>query len=205
MKRISRALRQILAVVVLCAAPIAVPALAQQTIQEAVSSGKLVVSVQGTGGSSGDSIKLKVRKGPSAGDGPIDATVPPGTKLAASGGGFQSMVVTGVSGEDAGNGLMRPASRIHLVGASATYILRAFCAEFEKDNPPEAAAFSLRPPDPIVACFAREGSSLSVEAMQAAVWMYTDNITYEHMNEKFGVTASDWSAAQKVYRTCRSR
>jgi len=205
MKRLYRALRQVLVLAVLCAAPITVPAQAQQTIQEAVSSGKLIVSIEGTGGSSGDSIKLKVRKGPKAGDGPVDATVPPGTKLAANGGGFQSMVVAGISGEDAGNGLMHPASAIHLIGAVATYILNAFCAEFEKDNPSETATFSLGPPDPMVACLAREGSSLSIEAMQAAVWMYTDNITYQHMNEKFGVTASDWAAAQTIYRTCRAR
>ncbi len=205
MKRLSRSLRAILALAVLYAAPFVVPAQAQQTIQEAVSSGKLVTSIEGTGGSSGDSIKLKVSKGPKAGNEPVDATVPPGTKLASNGGGFQSMVVTGISGEDAGNGMMTAASAIHLVGRAATYILTAFCAEFEKDNPSETSTFTLGRPDPVVSCMAREGSSLSVSAMQAAVWMYTDRITFEHMNQKFDVSASDWAAAQKVYQTCRAR
>ena len=60
MKRFSRSLRAVLAFVVLCAPPIVVNAQAQQTIQEAVSSGKLIVSVEGTGGSSGDREKIWV-------------------------------------------------------------------------------------------------------------------------------------------------
>jgi hypothetical protein len=183
----------------------AIPVQAQQTIQQAVAAGKLVTSIEGTGGSSGDSIKLKVRKGPNAGNEPVDATMPPGTKLANTGGGGQSMVAMGISGEDVGGGLMRPTSIIHLVGAAATYILEAFCAEFEKENPSEADRFTLGPPDPLVSCLAREGSSLSLAAKQAAVWMYTDNITYEHMNQKFDVSANEWAAAQKVYRACRAR
>src|ERR1044072_4060550 len=139
MRRFSRSLRAVVALVALCAAPIMVPAiLAQQTIHEAVSSGKLALeSIQGTGASSGDSIKMKGRKGPRAGNEPVDATVPPGTKLASNSGGAQSMVVAGLSGEDVGNGMMRPASTIHLgsaAGATATYVLNAYCAAFEKDN-----------------------------------------------------------------------
>jgi hypothetical protein len=205
-KRLSRSLRAVLTLAVLCTAPIAVPALAQQTtLQEAVSSGRLVVSFEGTGASSGDSIKLKVKKGPKAGSDPVDVTVPPGTMLGSNSGGFQGMVVTGVSGEDAGNGRIRPASRIILAGAQATYILTAYCAEFEKENPSEATTFSLRDPDPMLACVAREGESLSLAAMQAAVWKHTDKITYAHMSEKFDVTPSEWAAAQKVYSACRAR
>jgi hypothetical protein len=208
MKRFTRSISAGLVLALLCAVPIAVPMQAQQpiqTIQQAVAAGKLVATIQGTGSSSGDSIKLKVRKGPTAGPEPVDATVPPGTKLASGGGGFQSMVVTGIAGEDAGGGFMRPASAIHVVGDAVTYILAAFCAEFEKENPSETNTFTLGPPDPMAACLAREGSSLSVEAMQAAVWMYTDNITFTHMNEKFDITAKDWAAAQKVYNACRAR
>ena len=205
MKRLSSSLRAILALAVLCAAPIAVPVRAQQTIQQAETAGKVVTSIEGTGGSSGDSIKMKVRKGPNAGNEPVDATVPPGTKLANTGGGGQSMVVLGISGEDVGGGRMRPTSTIHLAGASATYSLEAYCAEFEKENPSETDRFRLGPPDPVVACLAREGSSLSLAAKQAAVWMYTDHITYEHMNQKFDVSPTEWAAAQKVYRACRAR
>jgi hypothetical protein len=53
-------------------------------------------------------------------------------------------------------------------------------------------------------CIAEKGSGLSVEAMQAAVWMYTDKITYSHMNEKFPIDRADWDAADRVYRSCQA-
>src|SRR5471030_690156 len=73
------------------------------------------------------------------------------------------MVVTGVSGEDVGGGRMRPASTVVARGAQAvTYILNAYCAEFEKENPSESTTFTLQNPDPVVKCLAEQGANLSL-------------------------------------------
>jgi hypothetical protein len=172
------------------------------TLQRAIASGKIDAEIMGTGASSGDSIKLKVRK---RAKGPVTVTVPPGTILRNSSGGEQDMVVSGVRGIDLGGGLFRPASRISLTSSSpVVVVLSAFCAAFEKDNPSTSATFSVDAPDPTLACITRRAraANLSVAAKQAAVWMYTDRISYEHMRQKFQVSPSEWSDAQSVGAAC---
>ncbi len=175
-------------------------AAAPVTLQRAIETGKIDAELMGTGASSGDSIKLKVRK---RAKGPLTVTVPPGTMLRNSNGGEQDMVVSAVRGIDLGGGLIRPASRISLTSAApVTVFLSAFCAAFERENPSPQSNFSVGPPDPQLACIARRAANLSVAAKQAAVWMYTDNISYGHMSQKFRVTQGDWSAAQGVVAAC---
>jgi len=170
------------------------------TLQRAIASGKIAAEIMGTGASSGDSIKLKVRK---RAKGPVTVTVPPGTMLRNSSGGEQDMVVSGVRGIDLGGGLIRPASRISLTSSSPVVVfLSAFCAAFEKNNPSRSTTFSVEPPDPTLACITRRAANLSVPAKQAAVWMYTDRISYGHMSQKFRVSSSEWSAAQSVATAC---
>jgi hypothetical protein len=176
------------------------------TLQEAQASGNVTLTFSGTGSSSGDSVKVRVAKTSKAGSGTLNITVPPGSKLAAAGAGYQSMVVVGVRGIDMGGDRFSPASVITLASSAAvTYILSAYCLEFEKDNPPDSASFTVQAPDPMLACLANEGKTLSVEGLQAAIWMYTDKVTFSHMNEKFDVTNSDWTAAQNVLARCRTR
>src|ERR1022692_2030307 len=86
------------------------------TLQSAAAAGKVEYTFNGTGASSGDSIRLKVKKAPSAGSEPITVTVPPGSVLRSSSAGAQSMVVGSVHGIDLGGGRIRPASQIYLSG-----------------------------------------------------------------------------------------
>lgn len=51
------------------------------SLQSAAAAGKVEYTFNGTGASSGDSIRLKVKKAPSAGGGPITVTVPAGSVL----------------------------------------------------------------------------------------------------------------------------
>ena len=127
------------------------------TLQSAVAAGKVEAEFFGTGASSGDSVKLKVKKGPRAVRGPLKITVPPGSILRSSSGSAQSMVISGVEGIDKGidmgGRVFRPTSRIVLNGSSTvTYVLKAFCAEFEKENPSSFTTFSLERPSPVLAC-----------------------------------------------------
>jgi hypothetical protein len=173
------------------------------SILPAVASGEVRIDFSGTGGSSGDSVRARVSKGYKATPGAHTYSVPPGTMLASSDAGAQSMMIAGVAGRETSSESYTPSSTITVPpNGAATYILKAFCAEFHKENPSESTTFSLRAPDPVLACIARSGQGLSVPAFQAAVWMYTDNATYGTVNEKFTVSRQDWASAERVFQRC---
>jgi len=115
------------------------------------------------------------------------------------------MIIIGVTGRSTGGNSYVPTGDI-LVPAtgSSRYILNAFCAEFEKDNPSTSTTFSLRPADTTTACIAQQSTKagLSIEATQAAIWIHTDRISYEHMNEKFDISRADWDRAVRVAAAC---
>ena len=115
------------------------------------------------------------------------------------------MTVVGVRGIDVGGNAYEPESQIALTDSQpVVYLLAGYCTEFEKENPSYSTRFTLNRPSEALACIAQKGSSLTVPAMQAAVWMQTDSITYSRMNEKFSVTTQDWSAGQNVFQQCRA-
>jgi hypothetical protein len=169
----------------------------------AIATGQVRVSIRGTGGSSGDSIKLHIARGPAAADA-LEISVPPGTILRNGNSAGQNMVVGEVLGRMVGESSYAPASHIELSGTSdVTYVLTAFCLNFEKDNPSEADSFSAEAPDATLACIMKNSSQLSVPTRQAAVWIYSDNINYAHMNQKFSVTEEEFSQGRDVVNACR--
>jgi len=175
------------------------------TLQYAIASGEIVAKFSGTGGSSGDSVKVRVAKGANAGSGTITVMLPAGSVLVSDDPSAQSMMVASVLGVDLGGNSYRPESQILLSDNKVVdYILAAYCTQFEKENPSSSTRFSLKRPDPVFACIAERGPSLTVPAMQAAVWMTTDSITYTHMKQKFPVTSQEWAAGQSVYQECRN-
>jgi hypothetical protein len=179
---------------------------ARTPLPTAIATGQVRARVRGTGGSSGDSINIEVAKGPAAPNGPLEVTVPPGTILTNGNAAGQNMVVAEVIGRLVGGSNYTPASSILLTGLdAATYILSAFCLNFEKDNPSESDSFTVGQADALLACIMNSSSELSIEARQAAVWIYTDGVTYEHMNEKFSVSRQDFSAGQDIVSHCRGR
>jgi hypothetical protein len=183
------------------ASPVPIP-----TLQDAIASGIAVAEFSGNGGSSGDSVVARVAKGSKAGPGPAEATLPAGSVLVSGDAGAQNMMVAGVRGVYLGGGAYRPESRIDLTdGAGAPYLLRAYCITFEKENPSNVTRFALQRPDPALACIAQRGQSLTDPAMQAAVWMQTDNVTQFQMSQKFPIAAQDWEAGQAVYLECRNK
>jgi hypothetical protein len=174
------------------------------TLQNAIASGIVTAEFNGTGGSSGDSVMVQLTRGPSAGSGTVEVSLPVGSVLRSSDGNAQSMMVVGVRGIDVGFNRFRPTSQIVLTDSQpVAYVLSAYCIQFEKENPSYATKFTLELPDPVLACIAKKGLSLTVPALQAAVWMRTDNITYEHMSQKFRVSPQDWAAGQSAYQECQ--
>ena len=117
------------------------------------------------------------------------------------------MVVSGVRGRMAGGNDLsyEPTSVITVGSRPVTYVLDAYCAEFEKENPSSSTAFRVASqPDARLGCVLRQASAgnLSVEATQAAVWIVTDAITFEHMSQKFDITSQDFARARAVAARC---
>lgn len=176
------------------------------TLQWASAQGSVEYRLTGTGGSSGDAVALAVRRTARAGSTAMTITIPPGSRLRSSDADEQDMVVGEIRGIALGGGYFRPATRVTLRdNAWVTLVVSAFCASFEKDNPSTGTTFTLQPPDPALACILTRGRALSIPARQAAVWMYTDRITFAHMREKFDVQRSDWMSAQAVVQWCAGR
>jgi hypothetical protein len=114
------------------------------------------------------------------------------------------MVVDEIVGKKMGPNNYSPTSRIVLNGTvSSTYLLSAFCINFEKDNPSVNDAFTAEKPDTTLACIMKGSSGLSVPARQAAVWIHTDNVSYSQMSEKFDVSSSEFAQGQSVVSRCR--
>jgi hypothetical protein len=113
------------------------------------------------------------------------------------------MVITRVQGRVRDAGRYVPTTEIRVSGTTpVNYLLAAYCAEFHKENPTQDTVFRLEDPDPVLACVASRGGDLSVPAMQAAVWICTDRVTYEELNGRFAVSPSDWSTATGVAKQC---
>ena len=139
-----------------------------EELAAAIAAGKVKVTFRGNGGSSGDTIEVAVVKtDKSAGN--LDLTIAPGTRLQSGDSSAQNMVIAAVKGQLMGANSYAPTSVIRVGDVPKTYLLEAFCSDFEKDNPSSATPFTLRPVDPILACIFTEGSRLSVPAKQAAV------------------------------------
>jgi hypothetical protein len=174
-----------------------------EDLATAVAAGKVNVSFQGTGGSSGDSIRVIVTKTDKSGEN-LALTIPAGTRLKSGNPSAQSMVIAAVKGQVMGENSYSPSSVIEVGDTPTTYVLEAFCLEFEKDNPSSATRFSFEPFDPVLACILNEASQLSTQAKQAAVWIYTEKASFSHVNAKFYVSRSDWDAAAAVVSRCSS-
>jgi len=176
------------------------------SLQGAVSAGIARASMHGIGGSSGDSVKIDVRKTRKAGNKPLSLSLPPGSILHC-GGDAQSMVVASVKGEMAGGNSYSPGSDIYLPDFNThSYVVEAYCINFDKNNPSSDTSFSLRHPDSMLARVVSEAArrGLSVRATQAAIWIVTDGVSYDHMSSKFPVSSSDWAQARAVVKHCRN-
>ena len=146
----------------------------------------------------------QLAKSPEAGPEPLKTRFLAGSMLVSDDASVQNMMVVSVRGIFRGGNKYQPETQIVLTEREAVvYVLAAYCMQFEKENPSYATRFALEPPDPTLACIAELGASLTVPALQAAVWMLTDGVTFDRMNQKFRITPEDWSAGEAVFLECR--
>ena len=175
-----------------------------ESLPAAMANGHVVVGFRSTGASSGDAILLNIGK-TSIAPNRLIITIPPGLGLNNVSQTGQSMVLASVRGRALGSGSFVPKNAIVLSDlGTSTYVLSAYCAEFHKDNPAPTSVFGIGITDIGLGCILSTAArnNLSVEATQAAVWRYTDNVSPQEVNRKFSVSVSDWSAAQSVLSSC---
>ena len=178
----------------------------QLSLGEAIDRGLVTAEFRGNGSSTGDAIFLTVRKTRAAGDGRLVLTIAPGTPLAPARGSDQNMVISHVRGLKLDATHFSPLSEIALTDRrSVTYLLVAYCTTFQGNNPSRSSRFSLGESSPVIVCILRQGRSrgLSMQAIQAAVWIVTDNLSFEQMNARFPVNFTDWLSGQTVANACR--
>lgn len=197
----------------ICLAVLPIISTAQSTaapvypLSQVIITGAVSVRFRSTGASSGDSMLLTISKGQSAGNSPLLVDVPAGTRLTNVSGTGQSMVLGGVRGIMQGPNVFSPISRIELTDNNPhTYLLTAYCAEFDKDNPSPDSIFEVGVVDPTLACIVRDSMSegLSIQSAQAAVWIYTDRVSSDAVVHKFPMGPGDWSVAVSVEQRCAS-
>jgi len=179
-----------------------------KTLPAVVDAGRVRIAVSGSGSDSGDSIRLLVVKSSESDARELPHTVPPGTKLASTTDSCaQSMVVGRVRGRETGPPTFVSTSTVVAGVRPVSYIFEAHCIELAKDNSSEWTSFRVHVSDPKLACFLQKalGDGFSVEAVQAAVWIRTDEVTFEHTVQKFPVNELDFRRAAEVVRCCHSR
>jgi hypothetical protein len=180
------------------------------TLPAAIAVGEVQAQFASTGASSGGSILVTQAKTAAALVGTFVLSVPPGLRLADVSETGQSMVVTGVRGRvaDRNASTFPPELWITLVDYNpVTYLLAAYCAEFHKDNPSTKSVFSIaQTSDASLACaFAgAKRQNLSIQGAQATVWILTDGVSFEQMNQRFPVGAAGWASAMQIVAGCWS-
>ena len=176
------------------------------TLYQAIADGLVEASFRGNGNSTGDAVTARVQKTAAAGSGSLVLSIPAGSMLRNDDPSVQDMVIQRVQGRSTGDGRYVQETMIVLDDDSeATYILSAYCANFDKENPSNSSSFTLMgSPDSFHQCIMDTGSDLSfsMNSVQAAVWMQSDALTYAEMSERFEITPGDWSSGQTIFRTC---
>jgi hypothetical protein len=107
----------------------------------AVSAGTVSVTFHGTGGSSGDAIQAIIATTPKT-SGDLVLTIAPGTRLQSENPSAQNMVIAGVKGQLVSENSYTPTREIMASAVARTYVLDAFCTDFEKDNPSSETTFT---------------------------------------------------------------
>jgi len=174
-------------------------------LEESIASGKITAKFIGTGGSSGDTILLTVQKTEKAGAETLKLSIPPGTILQSSNPSEQNMVIAGVRGIQIDSQRFTPQSEIILIDNNPiTYVLEAYCAELHKGNPSSTTGFALSTLNPKLSSILTEGKkrNLSPQAIQAAIWIVTDKITHEEMNQRFPINKEQWDSAKSIFDSC---
>lgn len=174
------------------------------TLEEAEDEGLVYVEFYGTGASSGQSIIMGIERLCSY---PVELTIPSGMVLKSYSASYQDMVVrrayvVSMANEEVDLTL---APSIKLVdNEPQAVLLEAYCLDFEKDNPGEDATFSIgdsgnyEVKKVMGAVEKLDEDVADIASIQTAIWVVTDDLSREELEEKFEVTQENIDNAEII-------
>lgn len=137
-------------------------------------------------------------------DGPdIPLTLRAGTRLKSGNADEQDIYLAGHEGILMSGDSYSPASEMEASDEPTTYVLDAYCAEFEKENPTAGQGYALGAVDVAAACILDQAKNLAARTKQATVWIPSDRATYAQVRDKFRVSQKEWKAAETVVKACQ--
>lgn len=169
------------------------------SLADAAAAGLVTLSFTGMGGSSGDTIRLRVRR---AAKRPMRLRLAPGTVLRSASGVVQDMIVSAVKGRVKSETEYSPSAVIDLpTDEEQIYLVEAYCMDFEKENPGTSDRFDIGPVDTQALAVLRAvpPKQRNPSVIQAALWL-AYGITEERIGERFRVAARDMEVARAAIR-----
>jgi len=186
------------AALALSGGPFGAAAATTNDLAQAAKQGLVEVRISGLGASSGDSILADVANKT---DKPVRLTIPAGTVLQPSSGGYQSMVVHRIKGRLADEGKYTPSDAIALAPRERqAFVISAYCLDLEGENPSRETTFDFAALNAkakaVLDAAARE--RLSIAATQAAMWMKLGDVSPERIGGRIPISDADLSAASSL-------
>jgi hypothetical protein len=169
-------------------------------VGQALREGKVRLEIKGQGGSTGDVIVIHAQRLVRE---PLRLTLTPGTVLASASGTVQDMVVARLKGEPVDEMRYRPAQEIVLRDdAPRTYLVEAYCLDFDKANPVANDVFTLSRVDEraekLIEAGLRRGASIGT--IQSALWIDREGVTDAQLKRRFPVSDEEIHAARELLR-----
>jgi hypothetical protein len=174
------------------------------SLADAAQQGFVEYTVLGTDASSGDSLRIEIRR---TSNDDVTVNVEPGTVFTTESRESQSMVAFGVSGAEIepGTDQLERTDTIDLWDdLPHVYLLEAYCLDFELENPSPQDRFVPAAVDSRLATLLKEAKTagLTMPATQAAIWMDHGHITKQEIQTKFDASDQEledaWELLQRL-------
>ncbi len=162
-----------------------------------------VERIYGVGSSSGDSIMIDVKRVVNY---TLEIEIEVGREITTSISSEQNMAIRRIKGKPMDATRYEPAVKITLdTQEIKTYILEAYCLEFDKDNPSGQNRFSIGGINTEIKKIFNAADELpdagSIAAIQIAIWVMTDDISRQDIEEKLDISEGDIQNAKTLLET----
>jgi hypothetical protein len=167
------------------------------SLEAAEQQGLIEAEITGSGGSTGDVILLHVKRRVAR---LLRLVLTEGTVLRSLDATVQNMLAAAIKGEMVGTSKYRPTSVIDLQDDHQhTYVIEAYCLDFDRDNPSSSSKFAVAEPDArsrLLVGAARK-AKLGPDAIQAAIWL-DNSVSESDIQERFPISSANLREARRL-------
>ena len=173
------------------------------SLDVAVRSGVVEVSLRGRGSCSGDSVSVTVQR-KSKND--LQLVIESGTVLESTSGDVQSMVCYGVKYEKVGDKYRRVDVMVLDDDKEHTFLLEAYCRDRSKPTPQRHSLFSIGVVDKSNSRLIEKGkkAGATTRAIQVAIWNRTDASDFEESSRSISASPAETEVAQGILAAARA-